>query len=173
MLGAFADLVYSYFGHGMACTVKERAALTYTRCLHSSRMCPHWRGRRLRRLVLPLPRLPLRHFGPHKKGTCAAQLGGPRVRLPRGRQGGDWLERNGCCVQNRRSRARGEAVSIGRKRALPIFLFLPCALEGRIDSTGGSKCTTSLESCCMFAVSTMIPFSTAHLGTSSRPPPPP
>ena len=58
-----------------------------TRCLHSSRLCTHRRGRRLRRLVLPLPRIPLRYLWSHKKGTRPAQPRGPCLRLPRGGQG--------------------------------------------------------------------------------------
>jgi hypothetical protein len=62
------------------------------RCLHPSWMCPHWRGRRLRRLVLPLPRFPLRYLWPHKKGPSAAQPRSARIRLPRGGQGDHRLE---------------------------------------------------------------------------------
>ena len=69
------------------------------RCLHPSRMCPHRRGRRLWRLVLPLPRIPLRHLWPHKKGTCVAQPRGSPVRFPRGRQGGDWLSDWTCKIE--------------------------------------------------------------------------
>ena len=62
------------------------------RRLHPSRLRPHRRGRRLRRLVLPLPRLPLRHLRPDKKGSCPSEPRDPRVRLPGGGQAGHWLE---------------------------------------------------------------------------------
>jgi hypothetical protein len=65
-------------------------------CLHALGMRTHWRGRRLWRLVLPMPRLSLRHLRPHKKGTGAIELGDSCVRLPRGGQGCHWLEGDVC-----------------------------------------------------------------------------
>ena len=41
---------------------------------------------RLRRLVLPLPRLALRHVGAHPQGAGAAEPAGARIRLPDGHQ---------------------------------------------------------------------------------------
>jgi hypothetical protein len=72
----------------------EALSLLYTdhlRRLHPLGLCAYRRGRRFWRLVLPLPRFPLRHLGSHKKGTRPAQPRDPRVRLSRGRQGGYWL----------------------------------------------------------------------------------
>ena len=43
---------------------------------------------RLPRLVLPLPRLALRHLGPHPQGARAIQPGGPRLPVRGGQQGG-------------------------------------------------------------------------------------
>ena len=61
---------------------------TDTRRLHTLGLRAHRRGRRLRRLVLPLPRFPLRHLGPHPQRTRAPQPRDPGVRLLRRRQAG-------------------------------------------------------------------------------------
>ncbi|TQS33964.1 hypothetical protein Golomagni_05675, partial [Golovinomyces magnicellulatus] len=55
-------------------------------CVHPPRMCAHRRGGRLWRLVLPLPRLPLRHLWPCPQGSRPAQPRGARVRLQRCRE---------------------------------------------------------------------------------------
>ena len=44
------------------------------RCLHASRLCADWRGWRLWRMVLPLPRIPLRHFRASSQGPCSVEL---------------------------------------------------------------------------------------------------
>ena len=66
--------------------------LTFSsRRLHTSRLRPHWRIRRFRRLVLPLPRLSLRHLRAREKRACAIESGNPAIFFPGRRQGGDWL----------------------------------------------------------------------------------
>lgn len=62
------------------------AISSFFRRLHSPRLCSHRRGRRLRRLVLPLPRFSLRHLGPYPEGPCADQPRGSRIQLHRRRQ---------------------------------------------------------------------------------------
>lgn len=52
-------------------------SLLGNRRLHPPRLRPHRRVRRLRRLVLPLPRLALRHLGAGEEGACAVELGDP------------------------------------------------------------------------------------------------
>lgn len=49
------------------------------RSMHPPRLRPDWRIRRLRRLVLPLPRLALRHLRARAKGPGAAEPGGAGV----------------------------------------------------------------------------------------------
>ena len=49
------------------------------RRLHPPRLRPHRRIRRLRRLVLPLSRLPLRHLWPGEEGPRAVESGGAGV----------------------------------------------------------------------------------------------
>ncbi len=63
------------------------------RCLHTSWLCTDWRGRRLRRLVLPLPRLSLRYLRTYKERTCSPEPRDPFVRVPRGGQASYWLKR--------------------------------------------------------------------------------
>ena len=55
------------------------------RGVHPSRLRPHRRRGRLRRLLLPLPRLPLRRIGPHQEGTCTQELGSSHVQNHRWR----------------------------------------------------------------------------------------
>ena len=57
------------------------------RRLHPSRLHPQGPGDgrqegRLRRMVLPLPRLALRHLRTHPQGTRAEQPAGPQLRVP-------------------------------------------------------------------------------------------
>ena len=68
--------------------MESAGRLTQDRRLHTLGLRAHRRGRRFRRLVLPLPRLPLRHLGPHQERTRAPQPRDPGVRLLRGRQAG-------------------------------------------------------------------------------------
>ena len=58
--------------------------LLITRRMHPSRLRPHWRSRRLRRLVLSLPWLALRYFWAGEEGACAAEFGGAGVWVPGG-----------------------------------------------------------------------------------------
>lgn len=62
-----------------------------TRCLHTFGLRAHRRGRRLRRLVLPLPRFSLRHLWPYKERTCSFEPRDSGLRFPRGGQARHWL----------------------------------------------------------------------------------
>lgn len=60
----------------------------HNRRMHPPRLRPHWRIRRFRRLVLPLPRLALRHLRAREEGPRPAEPGGAGIRLPGRRQSG-------------------------------------------------------------------------------------
>src|SRR5262249_11606876 len=61
------------------------------RNLHPPRLHPDRPSGTLRRLLLPLPRLGLRHLGTHQAGTGAAQPRAPAVRIPLRHQDPDRL----------------------------------------------------------------------------------
>jgi hypothetical protein len=54
-------------------------------------MRAHWWSWWLRRMVLPLPRFPLRYFRPYKKGTRSFEPRDSRIRLPRRPVSYHWL----------------------------------------------------------------------------------
>ena len=62
-----------------------------SRRLHASWLCPHRRGWRLRRMVLPLPRFSLRHLRPYKERPRPPEPRNSPIRLPRGWQAGHRL----------------------------------------------------------------------------------
>ena len=77
------------------------------RCVHPSWLRPHRRRGWLRRLLLPLPRLPLRRVGPHQEGTGTQELGGSHLQNHRRRVPQSRLKvycfillyGNSCCVK--------------------------------------------------------------------------
>merc|ERR1712167_223746 len=61
--------------------VEEGQTITVKWHLHAFRMCANCQRRRLRRLVLPLPRLPLRRLGPHPQGSGAPEPRDPALQV--------------------------------------------------------------------------------------------
>jgi len=82
MLGTFKDISWC-LGTRHPSTAMRMLTICSHRRLYASGLCPHWRGRRLRWMVLSLPRLPLRHFWPYKERTGPAEPRNPAIRFPR------------------------------------------------------------------------------------------
>ena len=80
---------YCILSHAKVSRVK--ANVSSSRRLHASRLRSHRRIRRLRRLVLPMPWLSLRHLRPSEEGACAVKLGGPAIFFPGGGDRYHWL----------------------------------------------------------------------------------
>lgn len=77
--------------HQSGACPEARMAGCYWR-LHAFGLCADRQCGRVWRLLLPVPRLPLRFIGTHSQGTGTAEFGGARLRVPFRRFAGRRLE---------------------------------------------------------------------------------